>query len=289
MKKQKWLPYGLILPTIILLSLLYGYPIILLIWQSFNKVNLLNASMEFVGLSNYKNVFADPSFYKTLSLTFRYTVITVILKVGLGFLFAYLLHKEIFFKKEFRFLMLIPWAIPQVAVSTVFKWILDGDYGYLNYILMKLNITADPVWFLSSPKLAFYAASFVDTWMGIPMVCMMFLAALNGIPKSLYEASMMDGADGFRQFIDITLPAIKKVFTTVLILVTIWTFNSFNVIFVLTGGGPMRATETLIIRVYQEAFSRFDLGMSATLSVVTMVILTILTIIYVKGLDFYEE
>ena len=289
MKKEKWMPYWLILPTILLLAFLYGYPIILIIWQSFNKVNLLNSSMEFIGLANYKAVFKDPVFYKTIYITVKYTVITVFLKVSLGFLFAYLLHKEMFFKKGFRLLLLIPWAIPQVAVATSWSWILNGDYGYLNYILMKLHLIAKPIWFLSSPKLAFYAASFVDTWMGIPMMCMMFLAGLEAIPNSLYEAAKMDGAGKFKQFKDITLPGIKKVFTTILILVTIWTFNSFNVIFVLTGGGPMRATETMIIKVYNEAFSRFNLGMAATLSVITMVILSIMTFVYLKGLDFYDE
>lgn len=289
MKNEKWMPYWLILPTILLLAFLYGYPIILIIWQSFNKVNLLNSSMEFIGLANYKAVFKDPIFYKTIYITVRYTVITVFLKVSLGFLFAYLLHKEMFFKKGFRFLLLIPWAIPQVAVATSWSWILNGDYGYLNYILMKLQLISKPIWFLSSPKLAFYAASFVDTWMGIPMMCMMFLAGLEAIPNSLYEAAKMDGASRFKQFKDITLPGIKKVSTTILILVTIWTFNSFNVIFVLTGGGPMRATETMIIKVYNEAFSRFNLGMAATLSVITMVILSIMTFVYLKGLDFYDE
>lgn len=289
MKKEKWMPYWLILPTILLLAFLYGYPIILTVWQSFNKVNLLNASMDFIGLENYKLVFKDPVFYKTILLTVKYTVVTVFLKVSLGFLFAYLLHKEMFLKKQSRFLLLIPWAIPQVAVATAWRWILNGDYGYLNYILMKLNLLSKPIWFLSSPKFAFLSASFVDTWIGIPMMCMMFLAGLEAIPSSLYEAAEIDGAGRFRQFKDITLPGIKKVSTTILILVTIWTFNSFNVIFVLTGGGPMRATETMIIKVYNEAFSRFNLGMAATLSVITMVILSIMTAIYLKGLDFYEE
>lgn len=289
MEKRKWLPYGLILPAIILLLLLYAYPIFLIIRQSFSKVNFINSSTEFIGLSNYKDIFKDPGFYNTLLITLKYTIITVILKVGLGFLFAYLLYKEIFFKKQFRFLILIPWAIPQVAVSTIWKWILDGDYGYLNYILMKINLTSKPIWFLSSPDLAFYSASFIDAWIGIPLVCMMFLAGLEAIPKNLYEASQIDGAGSLRQFIDITIPGIKKVFTTILILVNIWTFNSFNVIYVLTGGGPMRATETLIIRIYQESFSRFNLGISATLSVISMIILSILTVIYVKGLGFNEE
>lgn len=288
MKREKWIPYTLLLPSLILIVALYGYPILLTFWQSFNEVNLLTSTREFIGLSNYKEIFRDPSFYNTLGITVKYTFITVLLKIFLGFGFAYILSREIFLKKQFRFLILIPWAIPQVAVSTLWSWILNGDYGYLNYYLMDIGLISQPLKFLSDPNLAFYCASFVDAWIGISLVSMMFLSGLEAIPRSLYEAAEVDGAGYFRQFIDITIPGIRKLFTTVLILVTIWTFNSFNVIYVLTKGGPMRATETLIIRIYQEAFSRFDLGMSSTLTVITVVILSIMTLIYVRGLNSNE-
>lgn len=288
MKQEKWIPYTLLLPSLILIVALYGYPILLTFWQSFNEVNLLTSTTEFIGLNNYKDIFRDPSFYATLGITVKYTFITVLLKIFLGFGFAYILSREIFLKKQFRFLVLIPWAIPQVAVSTLWSWILNGEYGYLNYYLMDIGLISEPLRFLSDPNLAFYCASFVDAWIGISLVSMMFLSGLEAIPRSLYEAAEVDGAGYFKQFIDITIPGIKKIFMTVLILVTIWTFNSFNVIYVLTKGGPMRATETLIIRIYQEAFSRFDLGMSSTLTVITVVILSIMTVIYVRGLNSDE-
>lgn len=288
MKEEKWIPYTLLLPSLILIVALYGYPILLTFWQSFNEVNLLTSTREFIGLNNYKEIFRDPSFYRTLRITVKYTFITVLLKIFLGFGFAYILSREIFLKKQFRFLILIPWAIPQVAVSTLWSWILNGDYGYLNYYLLDIGLISQPLKFLSDPNLAFYCASFVDAWIGISLVSMMFLSGLEAIPRSLYEAAEVDGAGYFRQFIDITIPGIRKLFTTVLILVTIWTFNSFNVIYVLTKGGPMRATETLIIRIYQEAFSRFDLGMSSTLTVITVIILSIMTLIYVRGLNSDE-
>lgn len=281
---KKWYPYLLILPVVLVMLVLYGYPILLTFIQSFNKVSLLTSEMTFVGLENYIKVFQDPSFYTTLGLTFKYTVVTVFLKIFLGFLSAYLLNSTIYARKQFRFLHLIPWAIPQVAVATLWKWILDGDYGYLNYFLAKLVLIDKPIAFLSNPETAFYATAFVDAWLGISLVCLMFLSGLQSISPSLYEAAKIDGAGKVRQFMDITMPGIKKVFTTVLTMVTIWTFNSFNVIFVLTEGGPMRSTETLMIRIYQEAFSRFDIGFSATLSVISFGILTILTLVYMRGL-----
>ncbi|MDU2024310.1 MAG: sugar ABC transporter permease [Finegoldia magna] len=284
MKKSKMLPYLLLLPCFLVVIILYGYPMVLTFINSFNRVNLLTGSSDFIGLANYKAIFNDPQFYKSLSVTVKYTIITVFLKIFLGFLIAYLLSSNIFAKKQFRFLVLIPWAIPQVAVSTLWKWILDGRYGYINYFFMKLGITKSPILFLSDPKIALYCAAFVDAWLGISFVSMMFLAALEQIPTSLYEAAEIDGANKRRQFFDITLPGIKHTFVTILILVTIWTFNSFNVIYVLTQGGPMRSTETLIIKIYQEAFSRFNIGASSALTMIVVVILSLMTFIYSRRL-----
>lgn len=278
------LPYLLLLPCFLVVIILYGYPMVLTFINSFNRVNLLTGSSDFIGLANYKSIFNDPQFYKSLSVTVKYTIITVFLKIFLGFLLAYLLSSNIFAKKQFRFLVLIPWAIPQVAVSTLWKWILDGRYGYINYFFMKLGITKSPILFLSDPKIALYCAAFVDAWLGISFVSMMFLAALEQIPTSLYEAAEIDGANKRRQFFDITLPGIKHTFVTILILVTIWTFNSFNVIYVLTQGGPMRSTETLIIKIYQEAFSRFNIGASSALTMIVVVILSLMTFIYSRRL-----
>lgn len=284
MKKSKMLPYLLLLPCFLVVIILYGYPMVLTFINSFNRVNLLTGSSDFIGLANYKAIFNDPQFYKSLSVTVKYTIITVFLKIFLGFLLAYLLSSNIFAKKQFRFLVLIPWAIPQVAVSTLWKWILDGRYGYINYFFMKLGITKSPILFLSDLKIALYCAAFVDAWLGISFVSMMFLAALEQIPTSLYEAAEIDGANKRRQFFDITLPGIKHTFVTILILVTIWTFNSFNVIYVLTQGGPMRSTETLIIKIYQEAFSRFNIGASSALTMIVVVILSLMTFIYSRRL-----
>ena len=278
------LPYLLLLPCFLVVIILYGYPMVLTFINSFNKVNLLTGSSDFIGLANYNSIFNDPQFYKSLSVTVKYTVITVFLKIFLGFLLAYLLSSNIFAKKQFRFLVLIPWAIPQVAVSTLWKWILDGRYGYINYFFMKLGITKSPILFLSDPNIALYCAAFVDAWLGISFVSMMFLAALEQIPTSLYEASEIDGANKTRQFFDITLPGIRQTFVTILILVTIWTFNSFNVIYVLTQGGPMRSTETLIIKIYQEAFSRFNIGASSALTMIVVVILSLMTFIYSRSM-----
>ncbi|MDD7183531.1 carbohydrate ABC transporter permease [Peptostreptococcus porci] len=250
--------------------------------QSFNKVSIVDNNYTFIGLDNFTNFFNDGTFRFTLLLTLKYTVITVTLKLIIGFSMALVLNSETYFNKTLRFLTLIPWTIQQVSVAVIWKWIFDGNYGYLNYILLKLGLIEKNILWLSDPKLALISASIVDTWLGISFVSMIFLAALNSIDKSLYESSKIDGANSIQSFRHITIPSIKKVFIITGTLVSIWTFNSFNVIYVLTRGGPMRKTETFVIRIYQEAFEKFNIGSSSAISVIVFLLLLLLTVVYIK-------
>lgn len=279
---KKYIPYILITPVLLVILLFYAYPIIMILIQSFNKVSIVDNNYTFIGLDNFTNFFNDGTFRFTLLLTLKYTVITVTLKLIIGFSMALVLNSETYFNKTLRFLTLIPWTIQQVSVAVIWKWIFDGNYGYLNYILLKLGLIEKNILWLSDPKLALISASIVDTWLGISFVSMIFLAALNSIDKSLYESSKIDGANSIQSFRHITIPSIKKVFIITGTLVSIWTFNSFNVIYVLTRGGPMRKTETFVIRIYQEAFEKFNIGSSSAISVIVFLLLLLLTVVYIK-------
>lgn len=283
-KRQRWTPYALLFPALVLLLILYAYPFILTFIQSFQNVALFGGDSTWVGLDNYKFLLNDANFAKNLNVTLRYTVVTVLLKIVIGFAFALMLNGDLYFKKVLRFLLLIPWAIPQVAVSVVWKWIYDGNYGYLNYFLQQLGLLQDNISWLADPDVTFYAVSFVDAWMGWPLITLMFLSGLETIPKSLYEAAQVDGANRFNRFIHITLSEIRGVFLVVLTLVTIWTFNSFNVIYVLTQGGPLRSTETLMMRVYNESFQNFNFGVSSALTIIILVLLVLFTFFYVRNI-----
>ena len=287
--KKKLSPYGLIIPVVIFMIIVYGYPLLLTFKYSFQEVSLIGSENNFVGFRNYIRVLTDEKFYNTLILTFKWAVLTIAIKIVIGFIMALLLNGELYFKKALRFLILIPWAIPQVVVAILWTWILDGQYGYLNYYLQKFGFVEEAIRWLSDPNLALISTSIVDAWIGIPLITMIFLSGLSSIPDSLYEAAMVDGANLFQRFRYITLPAMKKVFLIALTLTTIWTFNSFNVIYVLTGGGPMDATETMMIKIYHEAFGKYNLGMSSTLSIIVFIILTILSILYWKQINRDEE
>lgn len=287
--KKKLSPYGLIIPVIIFMIIVYGYPLLLTFKYSFQEVSLIGSENTFVGFRNYIRVLTDEKFYNTLILTFKWAVLTIAIKIVIGFIMALLLNGELYFKKALRFLILIPWAIPQVVVAILWTWILDGQYGYLNYYLQKFGFVEEAIRWLSDPNLALISTSIVDAWIGIPLITMIFLSGLSSIPDSLYEAAKVDGANFFQRFRYITLKAMKKVFLIALTLTTIWTFNSFNVIYVLTGGGPMDATETMMIKIYHEAFGKYNLGMSSTLSIIVFIILIILSILYWKQINRDEE
>lgn len=283
--KKLWL---YLTPSILLLILLYGYPILITLFQSFHNVSLFGSESVFIGLDNYRRLFQDPQILNNLRITLHYTIITVGLKLIGGLGFALLLNQDIYLKKIWRFLFLFPWAVPQVAVTVLWLWIYDGNYGYLNYHLVNLNLISEEISWLANTDLALYMVSFVDAWMGWPLITLMFLAGLEAIPNSLYEAADIDGANQFQKFIHITLPSIRPLALITTILTTIWTFNSFNVIYVLTQGGPLRTTETLVMRIYIESFSNFDFGYSATITILIIVLLTIVTSQYVR-LIFKED
>lgn len=285
MNKKKIAPYLLIAPVAIFMLLVYGYPLFLTIKYSLFDVSLIGDNDTFVGLNNYITTLTDKEFYGTFWLTVRWTVLTVALKMGIGFFIAMVLNSKIYVQKAYRFLVLIPWAIPQVVVSIIWTWILDGRYGYLNYYLQKIGLIEQPLSWLTETNLAFISTSFVDAWVGIPLVAMMFLSGLSGISESLYEAAKVDGANILQRFFNVTIPSMKKVILISFTLTTIWTFNSFNIIYVLTGGGPIGATETMMLKIYREAFGKYDLGISSTLSILVFITLTIMSIFYWKQLE----
>lgn len=287
--KKKLTPYMLIAPIILFIVLVYGYPLLLTFKYSFQEVSLIGDKNEFIGIKNYIRVLSDEKFYNTLILTFKWVALTLSLKIGVGFIMALFLNGKLYFKKVLRFLILIPWSIPQIVVAILWAWILDGQYGYLNYYLENFGLIDQAIKWLTDPSLALFSTALVDAWIGIPLITMIFISGLSNVSESLYEAADIDGANVFQKFLYITLPSIKKVLIIALTLTTIWTFNAFNVIYVLTGGGPMDGTETIMIKIYHEAFGKYNLGMSSTLAVIVFLILIGLSTAYWIQINKDEE
>ncbi len=291
---KKKVPIWYLLPFIIAFLVLLGYPLYKVIETSFYKASFLNPKVRtFVGFENYKWLFNfklfNPKvsyFVSAFSRSLVWVFFSVAIKVVLGFLGALVLEsKYLIGKRIYRSLLIIPWAIPWAMAAMMWAWTLNGQFGILNSILLHLHIIRSPHPFLSTPLSAFITTFIVDAWVGLPFMVIMFISGLQSIPESLYEAATLDGANRARQIISITLPILKPVLLTVSLLSMVWTFNSFDIIWVLTQGGPLRATETLPIAIYNTSFRmlRFGgIGKASAMTIIQVALITFISIFYIK-------
>ncbi|BAS27836.1 carbohydrate ABC transporter permease [Limnochorda pilosa] len=269
-------------PALVFLFAVVIYPLATTLWGSLFEESLVRpaAGGRFVGLSNYGLVLGDASFWATLGRTVVWTVGSVLGKTLIGLALALLLNGSFRGNGIYRVLLLIPWATPQVIGAIVWKWLYNSENGYLNYLLLMLGVVDERVSFLGSPSTALLSTMIVDMWFGIPFMAIVMLAGLQSIPRELYEAVAVDGATSWRRFRDITLPLLTPVLGVATNLSVVWTFNSFNIIQTLTRGGPVRATEILVIHAYKEAFGRYDVGVSSTYSAIIFLILMAFSLVY---------
>lgn len=274
--------YLLIAPAAVFLLAVVGYPIIetfrLSLYQSPADSNI----ETFVGLQHYVEIFNSDIFYRLLWQTGRWVVAGVLGKTLLGLLIAVHLKGDIRGRKFFRTAFLIPWGIPYAISAVVFRWIEHPQFGYLNAILLKLGVIEQGIGILGNPSLAWLGVVVADIWIGTPFMAIIFLAGLQSIPQELYEAAAIDGAEKWHQFRYITLPQLKSVVLIATLLSTIWTFVSFDVIWTMTGGGPISSTATLVIHIYQVGLQNGNLGRGAAYSVIGFLFLFVFAIIYLR-------
>jgi len=263
-------------PALIVLFLVTIYPILYAFFLSFHRRLLIFDLDKFVGLENYLFLLRDDRFWNALTNTFYFTAGSVSLELLLGLAIALLLNKPFKFRGLIRALVLIPWAIPTVVSAKMWEWIFDADFGLLNYLMgAKVN-------WLGNPLLAMPVAIFVDVWKTTPFVAILLMAGLQVIPRELYQSAKMDGAGNWAMFRKITLPLLKPVILVVLIFRTLDAFRVFDVIYVLTGGGPANTTETLSIYAYRVLFQTLQFGYGSTLSVVVFFCVASISVFYIK-------
>jgi multiple sugar transport system permease protein len=268
-----------IFPAILLLSLITIYPIFYVFYLSLHRKLLIFDISKFVGLENYLFLLSDDRFWNALKNTAYFTAVSVSLELILGLSIAILLQRSFRFKGFVRAIVLIPWAIPTVVSAKMWEWIYNTDFGILNYIVgSKIN-------WLGDPFLALNAAVFMDVWKTTPFVAILLMAGLQVIPQELYQAAKVDGAGRWDTFKTITLPLLKPVILVVLLFRTLDAFRIFDSIYVLTGGGPANATETLSIYAYKVLFQTLQFGYGSTLSVVVFLCIGCMSLLYIKLLS----
>jgi multiple sugar transport system permease protein len=263
-------------PAIILLTVVTVYPVMYVLYLSFQKRLLTFDISKFVGLENYSFLIRDERFWNALKNTLYFTSVSVSLELLLGLCIALLLNRTFRFRGMVRAVVLIPWAVPTVVSAKMWEWIYNTDFGILNYFLgAKVNWLGSPAW-------AINAAVFMDVWKTTPFVAILLMAGLQVIPRELYQAARIDGAGGWAMFRKITLPLLKPVILVVLIFRTLDAFRVFDAVYVLTGGGPANATETLSIYAYKILFQTLQFGYGSTLSVVVFLCTCMISIVYIK-------
>jgi len=280
-KKDARLGLLLMIPIVIVIFVIMGIPFIRAVYWSFTD-KLIGKDPKFIGLKNYISLFSNKVYLKSLRNTFVYTAGCIIAKLLLGLLWAVLLNQNFRGKAFFRTALLIPWALPGMVAAMTWRWMYDSTYGIINSLLLGSGLVDLPVAWLSNPKIVLFSAMIVNIWRGVPFFMFSILGVLQTLDRQVYEAATVDGAGIFKQFRYITLPGISSVLKVTTLLSTIWTFNDFENIWLVTGGGPLYASSVIATYTYDMAFIQNSFGKA--LAVATSVVPILIVMILIFGL-----
>ena len=235
---------------------------------------------KWVGLANYAKVLAEPAFWRAFGVGLVFGVLTIVLQVGLGIACALLLDRPFPGRPLVRGIAILPYLLPTVVVAVAFQWLLDGSLGLFTIWAEKLGF-GRPAWF-EDPLMAMAVVVLVSVWTWTPFVTVSFLAALQTVPKSLYEAARVDCAGPWARFWHVTLPMLMPMLMVIVLLRSVWMFNKFDIIWLLTKGGPLSATEHLPVMAYRRAFMQYDVGAGAAIATLSFALLTVLVGVYFR-------
>ncbi len=277
--------YLVIAPALILVLGIIIFPMMVNLIYSLKNMELISAHRgEFVWLANYIQVLSHREFWDALGRTVYFTVVSLTIETVLGLLIALLLNEKFFGVSFLRTIIILPWAVPEIVTGSMWRWIYNPQYGVLNAVLMKLHLISSYQSWLSDPLLAMNMVIFADAWKMTPLAVIFFLAALQMINKSSYEAAMVDGAGTFRRFFVLTLPYLKPTLLVIIVMRTMEKFKAFGVFYAITRGGPADGTMVLTYTAFNKAFSNLQYSIAATYAYLIAIIIVILTVFYVKTL-----
>lgn len=270
----------LIAPTLLIFALVIAYPLLEAIYLSFFSIYTPTLQGHWVGLENYRAMLASQEFWKALGTNIVWTVGTLTLQVVFGIAMALLLNLDFYFRSLARSLVLFPYFVSTVVAVLVWRWMFNDTYGILNRAILVSGLSDMPLDWLGSMPNAMISIILVGAWKYFPFVVIAVLARLQTIPRELYEAAHIDGAGPWSRFWDVTLPQLREVLIVIVLLRTIWDFKEFDLIYLLTGGGPVTSTQTLPILVYKQAFGMSAMGKASTYAIGIMVVLLIFMVLY---------
>jgi multiple sugar transport system permease protein len=284
-RRVRWLDW-MAVPTIVILGVVIGYPIVAAIRFSFFDYNLIagSASAEFVGIGNYQELADDPVFWESLRNTAIFTAVSVAGGAIVGLVLALATEQLRGPWKWLRGLLLTPWGIPIIVVSFLFRYIFEENGGILNSVLLRSGLAGSPVRWLTAPDWALYSVTAVNIWSQAPFFLLIFTAALGAVPTEVIEAARIDRAGIWSMIWHIKLPYLRGAALVGTLLMTIQNFNNFPLIWAMTEGGPSYTTTTLIVYVYRLAFTNFDLGYASAVGVIWLILLLLLAGLFIRTL-----
>ena len=282
--KKKLTPYGYLLPTIILMMILLVIPIVMVIDYSLYDNVIANKNPVFVGLSNYAAVLKDSAFWTAVGHTLFFVIVSIVAHMIIGMVFALILNTRYLSTRTkgiFRAIYALPWMFPASVIAITWRMLLDPN-GVLNYFILLFHISPEKVTFLASRDIALQSVTLINIWSGYPFYMISILAGLQGISPDLYEAAALDGADAVHSFTGVTIPQLRPILISLIMLDFVWTLQQFALIWMTTGGGPVNATETVSTWIYKQGFTKFQYSMASTGAVILLIVCTIVGIFYVR-------
>jgi ABC-type sugar transport system permease subunit len=278
------------LPFLVTAAAFMVWPVLEAVRLAFYSYNPLRPDdLRWVGLENFERILDDPLFWDSFRQALVWTGWSILLQTVLGVGLALLLHLPLPGISVFRGLLLFPYIVPTVVIALNWRWIFNSEIGIVNHALLSIGLISENIAWLSTPGMAMLSAILLNVWKYTPFVVICVLARLQTIPTELYDAAKVDGAGPLRRFLDITLPMLKEVLVVVIVFRTIWTFNKFEEIYLLTRGGPGTSTFNLAVYAFEEGMANLRLGVAAATGVIMIAMLLVGTVIYVRVSGFGQE
>ena len=273
------------LPAFLYMLFFVGYPIVsnlILSLQNVTVRNLVRGSRDFIGFDNYIKLMHDPVFLRAMFNTLLFTVSCLVVQFVIGFALALLFQKDFSFARPVRGLLMIPWMIPMTVTALIFKFMFSTDVGIINYFLKSAGLITENIQWLTSPSTAMTAVITANIWIGIPFNTILISTGLTTIPLELYESAAIDGANGRQKFFKITIPLMRTTIESLLVLGFIYTFKVYDMVYVMTGGGPVNSTHLLSTYSYKLSFEMFQYSLGSSAANVLLVILLLVGVVYLK-------
>lgn len=276
-------------PVFFLVFVVIGFPFIYTFLLSFTNKRIGYEGTKLIGLLNYFRIFRDPEYWGVLQNTFIYTVSCIAIKLILGMTAALVLNEHFRARGLVRVCMLLPWAIPGIVAAQSWKWMYNDQYGIINALFKRTGLISQPIPWLSDMHLALVSVMLVNIWRGIPFFLFSILGGLQTIDTQLYDAAKVDGAGPVMRFFNVTIPSILPVISITTLLSTIWTFNDFDNIWLVTGGGPMNASNVIATYTYKIAFINNEMAQALAVAVSIIPVLLVLLYFATKNIAADKE